>query len=278
MVISAILAIGLILLITGHILKESFPALISPKVKLFDLEGKWRPIHDNPRYSILPALFGTIYVSFLSIVFALILGVGTAMALNFYVPEKIKEKVISLIDLLAGVPSVVFGFIGLTVVVKFFVKYMHMAAGQCILAGSIVLSIMLLPYVVSTCSESIEFHRKKYEKTAYALGLNKEYTMVKIIAPSIIPSIIAATMMAFGRVLGETMAVMMVIGNSPIFPKLLGRGQTIAALTALEMGSVEYNSMHLSVLYSANLILLLVLGTVYGIGYVYSRRLEKNEK
>ena len=85
-------------------------------------------------------------------------------------------------------------------------------------------------------------------------------------------------MMAFGRGLGETMAVMMVIGNSPIYPSLLGRGQTIPALTALEMGSIEYGSMHLSVLYAVNVVLLVILAVVMAGGYLLKRRADKHEE
>mgnify|MGYP002226054223 CR=1 FL=1 len=101
--------------------------------------------------------------------------------------------------------------------VKSFATQFHMAAGQCILAAGIVLAIMLLPFVISTCHESIRVARTQYEMTALALGFSREITLVKIIFPAIRPGIVAGAMMAFGRALGETMAVMMVIGNSPIF-------------------------------------------------------------
>lgn len=182
------------------------------------------------------------------------------------------------IDLVAGIPSVIFGFIGLTVLVKAFVKYLKMAAGQCVLVAGIVLGIMLLPYVVSTCQESLVNAKRTYEKSGLALGLSREYVLIKVILPAIRPGIVASAMMAFGRALGETMAVMMVIGNSAIFPKLLGRGQTLPALTALEMGSIEYGSIHLSVLYVANLVLLVILVVVILAGQLLKRRFAEHEK
>ena len=181
------------------------------------------------------------------------------------------------IDLVAGIPSVIFGFIGLTVLVKAFVKYLKMAAGQCVLVAGIVLGIMLLPYVVSTCQESLVNAKRTYEKSGLALG-SREFTLLHFILPAIRPGIVASAMMAFGRALGETMAVMMVIGNSAIFPKLLGRGQTLPALTALEMGSIEYGSIHLSVLYVANLVLLVILVVVTLAGQLLKRRFAEHEK
>lgn len=193
------------------------------------------------------------------------------------IADGIAKVCLSFIELVAGIPSVIFGFIGLTVVVKWFALVWKMPAGQCVLAAGIVLGVMLLPFVIATCSESVEQAKRKYELAALALGLSREEIMIRIIIPAICPGIVAAAMMALGRGLGETMAVMMVIGNSPIFPKLLGRGQTIAALTALEMGSIEYGSMHLSVLYAANVVLLLLLFLASGSGYLLRRRIKRDE-
>ena len=267
--VSALMAIMLI-----HIIKESIPAFSELGIKMFLPSTEWRPVSANPQFGLLPAITGTLYVSFIAVVLALIFGVACAC---FYLPEKIAAVFLAFIDLVAGIPSVIFGFIGLTVLVKSFATQFHMAAGQCILAAGIVLAIMLLPFVISTCHESIRVARTQYEMTALALGFSREITLVKIIFPAIRPGIVAGAMMAFGRALGETMAVMMVIGNSPIFPKLLGRGQTLPSLTALEMGSIEYGSLHLSALYVANVVLLVILLAVLGIGYLLKRRFAKHE-
>ena len=269
--VSALMAIMLI-----HIIKESIPAFSELGIKMFLPSTEWRPVSANPQFGLLPAITGTLYVSFIAVVLALIFGVACACFLNFYLPEKIAAVFLAFIDLVAGIPSVIFGFIGLTVLVKSFATQFHMAAGQCILAAGIVLAIML-PFVISTCHESIRVARTQYEMTALALGFSREITLVKIIFPAIRPGIVAGAMMAFGRALGETMAVMMVIGNSPIFPKLLGRGQTLPSLTALEMGSIEYGSLHLSALYVANVVLLVILLAVLGIGYLLKRRFAKHE-
>ena len=262
--VSALMAIMLI-----HIIKESIPAFSELGIKMFLPSTEWRPVSANPQFGLLPAITGTLYVSFIAVVLALIFGVACACFLNFYLPEKIAAVFLAFIDLVAGIPSVIFGFIGLTVLVKSFATQ--------ILAAGIVLAIMLLPFVISTCHESIRVARTQYEMTALALGFSREITLVKIIFPAIRPGIVAGAMMAFGRALGETMAVMMVIGNSPIFPKLLGRGQTLPSLTALEMGSIEYGSLHLSALYVANVVLLVILLAVLGIGHLLKRRFAKHE-
>ena len=245
-VVAALMGIMLI-----HILMESIPALREVGIKMFLPSSEWRPVSAAPQYGLLPA---------------------------FFMPKKLASVCLAFIDLVAGIPSVIFGFIGLTVLVKAFVKYLKMAAGQCVLVAGIVLGIMLLPYVVSTCQESLVNAKRTYEKSGLALGLSREYVLIKVILPAIRPGIVASAMMAFGRALGETMAVMMVIGNSAIFPKLLGRGQTLPALTALEMGSIEYGSIHLSVLYVANLVLLVILVVVTLAGQLLKRRFAEHEK
>ena len=274
---AAVSVSALLVLMLIHIIRESIPAFSTLGAEMFQADTKWQPVSGTPQFGLLPAITGTLYVSAIAVILALIFGVGGALFLNYYLPDNIAKIFLSFIELVAGIPSVIFGFIGLTVVVKGFAKIGKMAAGQCVLAAGIVLGVMLLPYVIATCSESVQNARKTYELSALALGLSKEAVLLKTILPSIRRGIIAAAMMAFGRGLGETMAVMMVIGNSPIFPKFFGRGQTIPALTALEMGSIEYGSMHLSVLYAANAVLLILLFVVLGCGHMLRRRLDKDE-
>lgn len=271
----AAIAVITMFMMAAQIITESIPAFTNVGMRMFSPDEKWLPVSGNPQFGLIPVILGTIYVSILGVAIALVLGLGCAFFLNFYVGEKTAGIAFSFIDMVAGIPSVIFGFIGLTVVVKWFTVKFNMVAGQCVLSASIVLGIMLIPFVVSSCSESIRIAREKYELSALALGFSKERFILKIAFPAIKKGILASSIMAFGRGLGETMAVMMVIGNSPIFPKLFGRAQTLPSLTALEMGSIEYGSIHMSVLYAANLILLLLLAVVLGIGYTLNRKISK---
>lgn len=277
-IFTSVLTVVLIAIMLIHIVGESVPAFREVGNEMFRFDVQWRPVSEHPQYGIMPVVAGTLYTSGIAVIFAMISGIGCAFFLNFYVPKNLAEVFASFIDHVAGIPSVIFGFIGLTVPVKWFALHFEMAAGQCVLVAGIVLGIMLFPFVVSTCSESIQQARCQYELPALALGFSKEVLCIKIIFPAVRQGIIAAAMMAFGRGLGETMAVMMVIGNSPIYPTLLGRGQTIPALTALEMGSIEYGSMHLSVLYAVNVVLLVILVVVMTGGYLLKRRADRYEK
>lgn len=273
--ILAAISVITMLLMAFQIVTESIPAFKNVGLKMFDPSEKWLPVSSKPQFGLVAIILGTIYVSILGVAIALILGLGCAFFLNFYTGEKIASIAYSFIDMVSGIPSVIFGFIGLTVVVKWFTIKFDMVAGQCVLSAAIVLGIILIPFVVSSCSESIKIAREKYELNTLALGFSKESFILKIVLPAIKEGILASAIMAFGRGLGETMAVMMVIGNSPIYPKLLGRAQTLPALTALEMGSIEYGSMHMSVLYAANLVLLLILAIVFGVAYILNKKISK---
>jgi len=191
------------------------------------------------------------------------------------VEKRLSKLILAFIDLLAGVPSVIFGFLGLVVIVGNFERIFNMSAGESILAASVLLSIMLLPFIISAYSESIERAKDKYGAAAMALGTPEEYSALKIIIPITKRSAAAAITAAFGRAMSETMAVMMVIGNAPIFPTLFGRGQTIPALTALEFGSAEYGSLHLSAIYAANFALLILLCFILAATYFLKKELLK---
>ncbi|MCL2398982.1 MAG: phosphate ABC transporter permease subunit PstC [Defluviitaleaceae bacterium] len=246
-------------IILFFVISESIPAVTQIGVGLFDLQGIWRPLSASPSYSILPMILGTLYVSFLAIILSAPIACLCAIFLNYYVRKRISKPILAFIDLLAGVPSVIFGFIGLMIIVSNFEKIFNMSAGESVFAAAILLAIMLLPYIVSSYSESIERAKDKYGSASLALGTSEEYATLKIIIPITKNSVVAAVTMAFGRAMSETMAVMMIIGNAPIFPTLFGRSQTIPALTALEFGSAEYGSLHLSAIYTANLVLLILL-------------------
>lgn len=273
--IGAIMAPILIILIVLHIIYQAAPALTQIGPGLWDIGGRWQPLANTPSYSLLPMIAGTLYVSCLAVLLAVLVGLGCAIFLNLYANRPFAQGALIIIDMLAGVPSVIFGFLGLVILVKQFEKTLAMSTGECVLSAVLLLFVMLLPYVISNCYESLDAAKKRWMNTAGSLGFSKEYSIRKIILPGIRLGITSSMMMAFGRALGETMAVMMVIGNSPIYPKLLGRSITIAGLTALEIGSAEYGSLHMSAIYAANLFLLVILILVLAGSRLLKKQMEK---
>lgn len=226
------------------IFKESLVFFKEVSVLKFLTGRTWNPLMSPDKLSILNIILGTLYISLVGISIALPIGVGSAMLLSRYAKGRKRAMIRGVIDILAGIPSVVYGFIGLLVLVKLFEKKLDLPAGESVLAGGILLGIMVLPYIISTCDETME---KVYEynlASSQALGVSNDYFLRKVVLPNSKKGIIAATALALGRAMGETMAVMMVIGNAPITPKLLGKAQTIPSLIALEMGMAEVGSLH----------------------------------
>ena len=131
--LAAFLVTALMEVMMIHIVKESIPAISQLGIKMFLPTTEWRPVSQKPQYGLLPAIAGTLYVSAIAVVLALIFGVACACFLAYYLPKKVASIFLAFIDLVAGIPSVIFGFIGLTVLVKAFATHLHMAAGQCIL-------------------------------------------------------------------------------------------------------------------------------------------------
>lgn len=238
------------------IFKESLVFFKEVSVLKFLTGRTWNPLMSPDKLSILNIILGTLYISLVGISIALPIGVGSAMLLSRYAKGRKRAMIRGIIDILAGIPSVVYGFIGLLVLVKLFEKKLDLPAGESVLAGSILLGIMVLPYIISTCDETME---KVYEynlTSSQALGVSNDYFLRKVVLPNSKKGIIAATVLALGRAMGETMAVMMVIGNAPITPKLLGKAQTIPSLIALEMGMAEVGSLHYHALFASGFVLM----------------------
>lgn len=255
----AIISLSLIALIVLFIFKESIALFKDYSFTQFIFSKEWNPLSDPVELGILPMILSTLYISFLAILIATPIAIGAALYISFFVNKRLKNLIHSFISILAGIPSVIYGFIGLLVVVKFIEITFNKESGESVLAGAIVLSIMIIPYIISNLEESFTKIYNKYGKASSSLGVSKNYMILNLIISSAKRSIIASIVLALGRAMGETMAVMMVIGNAPIMPKLLGKAETIPSLLALEVGSSELHSLHYYGLYASGFVLMIVL-------------------
>lgn len=256
------------------IFKESLTFFKEVSLLKFITGRKWNPLGPPEELSILNIIRGTVHVSLVGIAIALPIGIGTAVVLSCYTNRNVKRLIRGIVDILAGVPSVIYGFVGLLVVVKFFEVNLSLASGESVLSGGIVLSVMLLPFIVSTCDESMEKIYREYSQSSRALGVSKSYMIRNLLLPASKRSILASVVLALGRGMGETMAVMMVIGNAPIVPRLLGKAQTIPSLIALEMGMAEVGSLHYHALFASGFVLMIMLLIINGLLYVIKNRMD----
>ena len=258
------LSIGILSFFFLFLAKESLPLFESVSLPSFLFSSKWNPMAftGTASFGIFHFLMGSISVSFLALLFSTILSLGCSIFFAFYFWDKGRRILYPFLDLLSGIPSVVYGFIGLSVGKPLFLK-MGVSTGSCVLLASILLSILIFPFMVDSITDSMVKLKAKYYLEARALGLSPAYIILRLILPSSLRSIFLAFLLGSGRALGETMAVMMVVGNANLFPKLLSKGETIASLIALEMGSAEYHSLHYHALYASGLVLLLLVALIH---------------
>lgn len=242
------------------IVKEALPTFDEVAVPDFLLGQRWMPIAYTGELSfgIFNFIAATLYVSLVAMVLAVTVGLGAAIYLSCVATERMRGILYPFVDLLAGIPSVIYGFMGLTLMVKLFIRA-GVHTGSCVLAAGILLAVMLLPFLISSCSETMLKVRERYQPAADALGISKWHMAATIVLPGSWKNILLSMILAIGRAMGETMAVMMVIGNANLFPSLLGKGESIASVIALEMGTAVVGSTHYHALYAAGLVLMLLL-------------------
>ena len=212
----------------------------------------------EPSFGIFNFIAATLYVSLVAMVLAVTVGLGAAIYLSCVATQRMRGILYPFVDLLAGIPSVIYGFMGLTLMVRLFIRA-GVHTGSCVLAAGILLAVMLLPFLISSCSETMLKVRERYQPAADALGISKWHMVATIVLPGSWKNILLSMILAIGRAMGETMAVMMVIGNANLFPSLLGKSESIAAVIALEMGTAVVGSTHYHALYAAGMVLMLLL-------------------
>lgn len=200
---------------------------------------KWSLISDPPHYGVLPMIITSLYVTALSVIIGVTIGLFTAVCLYKFCPKKLVAPISQTVNLLAGIPSVIFGLFGMTVIVPFLRDNISdTGTGYGILAASVVLAIMILPTIVSVSLDAMRAVPQSYFEGALALGATKEQTTFKVLLPAAKSGIFAGIVLAIGRAIGETMAVIMVLGNSPVMPD--GLFSSVRTLTAnIALGATE---------------------------------------
>ena len=256
---------------------QSLPFFLKNNFLKFIFGRVWDATEVTGSFGIFNILLASVFISILACIISLPIAIGTALFISFYT-KKSRVLLIWLINILAGIPSIIYGFFGMIIIVKNIEKIFKVSAGESILAGSIILSIMILPYFVSNLIETIELIKKKYQRDSDALGISKEYFIRKVVLKKLHFSILTGFMISFSRAIGETMAVMMVIGNAPIFPKLLSKAQTIPSLIALEIGMSEVYSEHYYALFASGFILLILVLIINILLFIINRKSRNYDK
>jgi phosphate transport system permease protein len=240
------------------------------------LFGKeWFPTSEPvAEFGVLPLIMGTLWVSIGAIILALPIGLITAIYLAEVAGPRFRNFLKPVIELLAGIPSVVYGFFGLVVLVPLIQKTFNLAVGETALAGSIILGIMALPTIITISEDAIRTTPRSLKEASLALGATRLQTLLRVIIPYAKSGITAACILGIGRAVGETMAVLMVTGNASVMPhSFLQPVRTIPATIAAELGESQFEGTHFKALFALGIILFLMT-----MGFNFLVELSKSRK
>ena len=274
--LSGTISIIFVVLIFIFLLKEGISFFKIVPLNEFLLEKHWYPISDPPKFGILPLILGSLLVTLGATIISVPFGIASALFIAELASPKIREFLKTGIELLAAIPSVVIGFIGMVTLVPLVKKIFHLPTGLTALSGSIMLAFMAIPTIVSIAEDAIAAVPKQYKEGALALGATRWQTMYRVTLIAGLPGIIAASMLGIGRVIGETMAVMMITGNAAVIPHtFLQPVRTMTATIAAEMGETVHGSEHYFALFAIGIVLFVITFIINFIADIFLHRMRK---
>ena len=252
-----LVTVGSVLLITAYLVMAGLPALREIGLGEFLLGKRWASTAAQPAFGILPFVLTSIYGTAGAMVIGVPVGFMTAMYLSKAAPRRVKAAVSSAVSLLAGIPSVVYGLVGMLALVPAIRKLFGVPDGASLLAAIIVLSVMILPSIVKVAMTALDAVPAEYEQASLALGATREETWFRVSVPAAKSGIAAAVVLGVGRAIGEAMAVMMVSGNVPNMPKLF---RSVRFLTTAVAAEMSYSAgLQRQALFSVALVLFLFI-------------------
>lgn len=254
-----LITVGCVLLITVYLVISGIPAIRKIGVLKFLFGKKWASTAAQPQYGILPFILTSIYGTAGAIVLGVPVGFLTAVYLSKIAPPKVKTVIETAVSLLAGIPSVVYGLVGMMVLVPGIRTLFHIPDGASLFAAIIVLAIMILPSIIKVSLTALEAVPKEYEDASLALGATPVETYFRVSVPAAKSGIAAAVVLGVGRAIGEAMAIMMVAGNAPNMPKVFQSVRFLTTAVASEMSYAADGSIQKQALFSIALVLFLFI-------------------
>lgn len=257
--ILGLITVGCVLLITIYLVISGIPAIRKIGVLKFLFGKKWASTAAQPQYGILPFILTSIYGTAGAIVIGVPVGFLAAVYLSKIAPPKVKTVIETAVSLLAGIPSVVYGLVGMMVLVPGIRTLFHIPDGASLFAAIIVLAIMILPSIIKVSLTALEAVPKEYEDASLALGATPVETYFRVSVPAAKSGIAAAVVLGVGRAIGEAMAIMMVAGNAPNMPGMFQSVRFLTTAVASEMSYAADGSIQKQALFSIALVLFLFI-------------------
>ncbi len=279
---NAILAILALLLIIVFVMKEAIPILLDPEVrKEASLSGFfatriWQPVSNIPKYGLLPLLVGTLKVTLVAMIFAMPIGVMAAVFTSEFAPPRIREIVKPIVELLAGIPSVVLGFFALIVLASWLNGILHQGTRLNALNAGIALALAVIPTIFTVSEDALRAVPKSFREASLALGASRWQTAWFVTLPAAAAGVSAACLLGLARAVGETMIVLMASGNaSLITSSVFDSVRTLSATIAAEMAEVVVGSPHYATLFFLGGLLFAVTFIINVIAGIFVERLHK---
>lgn len=256
--------------------KEGLPIFKVTSLGRF-LSGKfWYPTYEPADFGILPLLLGSLWVTLGALIIAVPLGVAGAIYISEVAQPKIKELIKPVIELLAGIPSVVYGFFGMVVVAPWVQEFFGLPVGLNAFTASILLGIMAIPTITSISEDAISAVPKSFKEASFALGANKWETTVKVTVPAAAGGISTAIILGMGRAIGETMTVLMAAGGAAVIPRSFFQPvRAMTATIAAEMGETVVGSNHYHALFAIAIVLFVMTLTFNIVADLLTQRFRR---
>ena len=254
------------------LLKESLPFFT--EVSFFKLFGRsWYPTSIPPEFGMLPLIAASILVTIGAMVVCVPIGVGTALFIHEIATARQRAFLKPIIEILAGIPSIVYGFFGMVIVAPFLQNMLNIPTGLCAFTASLVLGVMATPTVASLAEDALSFVPRSFREASLALGANRWQTLTKVVVPAAGSGISTAIILGMGRAVGETMTVLMVAGGAAVIPKsIFDPVRPMTSTIAAEMGEAVMGSLHFHALFAIGLVLFLITFAINIIAEIISRR------
>ncbi len=252
----AFASVLILALIVVFLFREGIPLFKGVSVIDFIFGTEWYPTYDPPSYGIWPLIVGSLIVTIFSCLLAVPLGVLSAVYVSEIAPASVKDIVKSIIELLAGLPSVVLGFFGMVVVAPFLQETFDLPTGLNIVNASVILAIMAIPTISSISEDALYAVPREFKEASYALGATKYETIAKVIVPAALSGISTAVILGMARAIGETMVGLMVAGGAAAIPgSIFDSVRPMPASIAAEMGEAPFGSGHYHALFATGIVL-----------------------
>ena len=252
--------------ITIVLFREGLPIFREVKFSEFILGRYWYPTFDPPEFGILPIILASVYVTVGALFICVPLGVGSALYIHELAGHRQRIFLKPVVEILAAVPSIVYGFFGMVIVAPFLQKLLNLPVGLTAFTGSLILGIMATPTVCSISEDALSFVPKSFREASFSLGANRWQTLTKVVMPAAGSGISTAIILGMSRAVGETMTVLMVTGGAAVIPSSLFQPvRPMTSAIAAEMGEAVMGSPHYHALFAIGLILFLIT-LVFNIG------------